>query len=46
MTAPLRMSFDVACSAGHAFTVFRDGHLFVNSGAAITGATALICCTR
>ena len=28
------------------FTVFRDGHLFVNSGAAITGATALICCTR
>jgi len=28
------------------FTVFRDGHLFVNSGAAITGATALMCCTR
>ena len=25
MTAPLRMSFDVACSAGHAFTVWTAG---------------------
>ena len=25
MTAPLRMSFDVACSAGHAFTVWTSG---------------------
>ena len=25
MTKPLRMSFDVACSAGHAFTVWTSG---------------------
>jgi hypothetical protein len=25
MTAPLRMSFDVACSAGHAFRVWTSG---------------------
>ena len=25
MTAPLRMSFDVACSADHAFTVWTSG---------------------
>ena len=25
MTEPLRMSFDVACSAGHAFTVWTSG---------------------
>ena len=25
MTTPLRMSFDVACSAGHAFTVWTSG---------------------
>jgi hypothetical protein len=28
----------------NSFTVFRDGALFVNKGAAITNATALMCC--
>ena len=30
----------------NSFTVFRDGFLFVNSGAAITNAVALMACAR
>jgi hypothetical protein len=30
----------------NSFTVFRDGFLFVNSGAAITNAIALMACAR
>lgn len=30
----------------NSFTVFRDGFLFVNKGAAITSGTALMCCAR
>ncbi len=49
---PRVLRFDMAAGGSsvnpgaNGFTVFRDGHLFVNSGAAITGATALMCCTR
>lgn len=32
--------------AADSFTVFKDGFLFVNKGAAITGGTGVMCCTR